>query len=276
VRLGMAAMRVAAVCCVLVALAGCGSSKPTTASHSGTTSSGRPPLRMVEMGDSWIAGDHCGHCRTFAGVWADDIHTKTGHPVQITDLTGAKEPSSVESKTSGSLLALLLYDKQTQQLVANADIVLVSTGGNDLEPIGDKLIHSTCGGPDDAHCIRNLGQLWHRNFDGIVKAIAGLRGSKPTAIRVLAEGNFFLGSEDLNSLVPKRFALTGGQLMAELYVKAVCEATKAYHAKCIDGRPILSGPHMDQRFDENSAGTFRKLADALDAESLAELGLNTT
>jgi hypothetical protein len=270
---------------VIASLSGCGGS--TDAAATGTSrslskaSSSTPisnavaPVRMVEMGDSWIAGEHCA-CTTFAGMWAHDIQEETGHRVRLADLTGANEHSAVQDKTSGSLLWTLLHDKQTQHIVAHADIVLVSTGGNDIEPIGDKLINSTCGGPDDANCIRQLGLLWHRNFDHIVAAIKQLRGSKPTAIRVVAEGNFFLGSADLNSLVPKTFALTGGQLMAKLYVKAVCGAAKKYSAKCIDGRPILSGPHMNQTFDENAPSTFRKLTRALDAESLPELGMKTT
>jgi hypothetical protein len=247
----------------------------TKTSLSAPISSAVAPVRMVEMGDSWIAGEHCA-CTTFAGMWAHDIQAQTGHQVQLTDLTGVNEHSAVQDKTSGSLLWTLLHDKQTQHIVANSAIVLVSTGGNDIEPIGDKLINSTCGGPDDANCIRQLGLLWHRNFDHIVAAIKHLRGSKPTAIRVVAEGNFFLGSADLNSLVPKTFALTGGQLMAKLYVKAVCDAAKKYNAKCINGRPILSGPHMNQTFDENAPSTFRKLTRALDAESLPELGMKTT
>lgn len=269
----------------IASLSGCGGA--THAAATGTSglnistslsapiSSGVAPVRMVEMGDSWIAGDHCA-CTTFAGMWAHDIQEQTGHRVRLTDLTGVHEHSPVQDKTSGSLLWALRHDKRTQRIVSHTDIVLVSTGGNDIEPIGDQLINSTCGGPNDDHCIRKLGRLWHRNFDHLVKAIGQLRGSKPTAIRLVAEGNFFLGSADLNSLVPKGFALSGGQLMAKLYVKANCDAAKKYNAKCIDGRPILSGPHMDQTFDENAPSTFRKLTKALDAESLPELGLKTT
>ena len=264
-------------CCALSTRAAATDASPliTTASIPAPIDSAAPPVRMVEMGDSWIAGEHCA-CTTFAGMWAHDIQEQTGQQVQLTDLTGVNERSPVQDKTSGSLLWTLLHDTQTEHIVANSDIVLVSTGGNDIEPIGDQLINSTCGGPDDANCIRQLGQVWQRNFDHIIKAIRQLRGSKPTAIRLVAEGNFFLGSADLNSLVPPGFALTGGQLMAALYVNAVCGAAEKYNAKCIDGRPILSGPQMDQTFDENAPSTFRKLTQALDAESLPELGLRTT
>jgi hypothetical protein len=225
---------------------------------------------MVEVGDSWIAGEHCG-CDSFVGPWAHDIEKQTGRRVEVTDLAGANERSAVHDKTSGSLLWTLRHDPQTRQVVSHSDIVLVSTGGNDLPRIGDQLIHSTCGGPDDANCIRRLGHLWHRNFAAIAKTIEQLRGTKPTATRFVTDGNGFLGDADLNALVPPDFALTGGQLLARLYVAANCDAARKYHAKCVDGRKILSGPHMDQRFDDNAPSTFRKLADALDAEGLPEL-----
>jgi hypothetical protein len=208
---------------------------------------------------------------TFAGLWAADIQQQTGRSVQLTDLTGVHERSPVESKTSGSMLWALRHDRQTRHILATSDIVLVSTGGNDLERIGEQLINSTCGGPNGTRCIRRLGHLWHRNFEGIARAIAALRGRKPTAIRFVAEGNFFLGSAELNSLVPEDFALTGGQLMATLYVDANCDAAARHHAKCIDGRPILSGPDLTGTFDENAPSTFRKLADALDDLGLPEL-----
>ena len=278
--LPIATLLVATLASVSAGPASAANTSPGTARVSATTArppapapvSGRAaaPLRMVEMGDSWIEGAHCS-CVTFAGLWAEDIQQQTGRPVQLTDLTGVHERSPVESKTSGSLLWALRHDRQTQHVVADSDIVLVSTGGNDLERIGDQLINSTCGGPDGTRCIRGLGHLWERNFDGIAKTIAALRGTKPTAVRFVAEGNFFLGSADLNSLVPEDFALTGGQLMATLYVNANCDAAARHHAKCIDGRPILSGPDLTGTFDENSPSTFRKLTDALDALGLPEL-----
>jgi len=230
---------------------------------------------MVVLGDSWIAGEHCS-CTTFAGLWANDIEKQTSRDVDVTDLSGANEHSAVQDKTSGSLLWTLRHDPQSRQVVARSDIVLVSSGGNDLEPIGDQLINGTCGGAEDANCIRHLGHLWHRNFAAIAKTIAQLRGSLPTVIRFVAEGNFFLGSADLNSLVPPDFALTRGQLMARLYVAAVCDAARKYDARCVDGRKILSGPRMNHRFDENAPSTFRKIADALSAEGLSELRLGST
>jgi hypothetical protein len=228
------------------------------------------PLHFVELGDSWIAGEHCA-CTTFAGLWAADIAEDTGHAVKVTDLTGANERSAPQDKTTGSLLWTLRHDNRTRAAIRAADIILISTGGNDLQFIGDEIINGTCGGSDGFKCIRWLGRLWHRNFDQIVKVIRSLRGSRPTAIRLVAEGNFFLGSADLNSLVPKNFALNGGALMARLYVKANCDAARKYDAECIDGRPILSGPHMNRRFDENAPSTWRKLAGALEHLGLPEL-----
>lgn len=233
----------------------------------------RQPLNFVVLGDSWIDGEHCGGCTTFAGLWAADVQKRTRRDVRVTNLSGANERSAPQDKTTGSLLTTLRKDSVTMAAISNADIVLISTGGNDLPLIGDKLIHGTCGGPDGRACIRWLGRLWHRNYDAIVGRIVSLRHGQPTAIRLVIGGNPFLGSADLNSLMPPGFATTGGAYLTSVEVGAICDAAQKYHAVCIDGRRILSGPHLDKRFDENSPSTFRALAHALTAAGLPELGL---
>ncbi|HEY7043120.1 MAG TPA: hypothetical protein VH419_05575, partial [Nocardioidaceae bacterium] len=111
---------------LVAALFGFSAESASGASASDGSSSARSgPLRMVEMGDSWIAGDHC-DCVTFAGLWAADLQQQTGRAVQLTDLTGVHERSPVESKTSGSMLWALRHDRQTRHILATSDIVLVS------------------------------------------------------------------------------------------------------------------------------------------------------
>lgn len=261
-------------------LTGCSSGaqgQRTPSSSSGASSvaaaSQGQPLNLVILGDSWIDGEHCGGCTTFAGLWAADVQKTTGRDVRVTNLSGVNEHSAPQDKTTGSLLATLRQDSVTMAAIRNADIVLISTGGNDLPLIGDKLIKGTCGGADGRACIRWLGQLWHRNYDAIVGRIVSLRHGKPTATRLVSGGNRFLGDADLNSLMPSGFATTGGAFLATVEVGAICDAAKKYHAICIDGRPILSGPHLDKRFDENSPSTFRALAHALTAAGLSELRL---
>ena len=270
---------VAVVALAVLMLAGCSTNGPTTNDDAGsstlttTQSAGVRPLEFVELGDSWIAGEHCGYCTTFAGLWAADIEQRTGRTVNVTDFTGGNERSAPQEKTTGSLLWTLQHDQDTIAAIRKADIVLIATGGNDI-PM-DKLFEGQCGGQDGYACIRSLGPLWHRNYDAIVHAIVDLRNGQPTAIRLLNESNPFLGAAEIYSLVPPEVARTGGALIAKLAGKAMCDAAGKYSAVCIDGRRTLTGPHFDRRFDENAPSTFRALADELDAAGLQELGVST-
>ena len=256
-------------------LAGCSSqsaSPPGVSASTGptpTVSAKVAPLEFVEFGDSWIAGEHCG-CTTFAGLWAADVEKHTGRPVTVIDHTGARERSSTHEKTTGSLLSTLRNDHETIEEVRNADIVLISDGGNDLPLIGDELIDGSCVKANYA-CVGQLAALWHRNFDAIVGRIVQLRGGKPTAIRLVNGGNPFFADQDLDALVPYLVASKGGALIAAAAVKAICDAAKKYQAICLDARALLTGPQFDQHYDENAPHTFRVLADALDAKGLPEL-----
>jgi hypothetical protein len=223
------------------------------------------------MGDSWIAGEHCSQCTTFAGLWAADIEKRTHRPVEVVDFSGHNERSAPHDKTTGSLLWTLQHDPETMNAVARADIVLISTGGNDLP--GDAILGGTCGGPDANDCIRSLGTRWHRAYDEILAGILHLRGGRHIAIRLVAAGNPFLADADLRAMVAPKVAMSTGGLIAEVAARAMCEAATTHHAKCLDVRVALTGPHYDKPYDENADSTFRTIAHLLEQAGLPELGL---
>ena len=59
--------------------------------------------------------------------------------------------------------------------------------------------------------------------------------------------------------------------MFELLTDAMCDAAAADNAVCVEVRPILNGPSMDQAVDENSPDSMRSITDALIATGLPEL-----
>ena len=67
------------------------------------------------------------------------------------------------------------------------------------------------------------------------------------------------------------FASTAFALNFELLTEAVCEAAEAHDAQCVDVRPILNGPNLDQPTDENSPENMQAIADALVDTGLPEL-----
>jgi hypothetical protein len=57
----------------------------------------------------------------------------------------------------------------------------------------------------------------------------------------------------------------------ELHETAECDAARTHDAICVDVRPVLDGPRLDQPVDENSPESIRAVADALLATRLPEL-----
>jgi hypothetical protein len=225
----------------------------------------------VAFGDSWPEGAHCNGCTTFAGLWAEDLGAETGREIKFTDLTGASEESAAESKASASLLETLQTKELSRAIVENADIILIATGPNEIEQVFAPMQAGTCGGPDQFDCIRDLGDVWSANFDAILSEIETLREGKPTAIRLVNAANPFVSVPEMNVGLPEGFATTGGALMFELLTDAMCDAAAAHNAVCVDVRPILNGPSMDQAVDENSPDSMRSITDALIATGLPEL-----
>jgi hypothetical protein len=264
---------------VVVALAAsaCGSSAPSaetpgpSAGPSTSASSSAASWNYVAFGDSWPEGAHCGGCRTFAGLWADGLERITGRTINFTDLTGSHEPSVENEKTSASLLESLKSNLATQSATEAADIILISTGANEFGMALDASKAGTCGGQDKADCIRALGDLWNRNFDAILTQIGKLRAGKPTAIRLVDAANGFVSDASLIAGLPAGFAKGNGALIFQLLNNAMCGAAKNHHAVCVDVRPILNGPTMDQPVDEVSSASMQTVADALLATKLPEL-----
>jgi hypothetical protein len=73
--------------------------------------------------------------------------------------------------------------------------------------------------------------------------------------------------------LPEGFATGNGALIFQQLYDAMCDAAMKHGAVCVDVRPLLNGPTMDQPVDENSAASMRAIADALIATGLSELGI---
>jgi hypothetical protein len=224
-------------------------------------------LTYVALGDSWVEGAHCGGCRTFAGLYADGLEVLTGEPVEFIDLTGDRTTDST------ALLESLRTDAEIRAAVAAADVVLIATGPNEGSVTTEPLAAGTCGGPDNLDCIRALGERWATNFDASLEEIEQLRDGKPTAIRLVNAANIFTSvpsiATDLG--LDEDFASAAFALNFELLTQAVCDTAEAHDAQCVDVRPILNGPNLDQPTDENSPENMQAIADALVETGLPEL-----
>lgn len=149
-----------------------------TSTHAGT-------LRVVGLGDSVMAGFACdcdGPVSSYATLLADT----TGRHVKTTDL-------GEDGATTEDLLTSLREDSRTRKAVADADVVLVTIGANDL--LGDfstwedhRSCDQSCFGDDLDTMKKNLGAL----LDTIHALRSGSTAGKNDTVLVSGYWNIFL------------------------------------------------------------------------------------
>lgn len=270
-RRSMAGLVLAAA--LVVSSCGGDPAEPSPKDDAPTSKSEEPGLSYVAFGDSWPEGAHCGGCQTFAHLYGAELEALAGKPVTMTDLLGSREPGIPQGAPAGSatLLESLRSNETTRAAVEDADVILIATGPNEFEQAFGLSLEGTCGGADGAGCIKELGRMWSENFDAILDEIDQLRAGRPTAVRLVSAANVFVSDEAINEGLPEDFATTNGALIFERLAKAMCDAASGHDGVCVDVRPILNGPTLDQSVDENSEAAMRAVADALVAAGLPEL-----
>ncbi len=236
----------------------------TTTPTNVTSTTASSNLSYVAFGDSWPEGAHCNGCTPFPALWLGALEEQTGMEIEYFDFMGDRERSTEESKASASLLASLQTNEETRTAVADADVILISTGPNEIGDAAEAVKAGTCGGDDGFDCIRALGEMWSTNFEQILTEIETLREGNPTAIRLVNGANPFVLYPEDNEGLPPDFATTGGTLMFDLLAAAMCDAAAAHEAVCIDARPLI-------QVSEDSPESMQAVADALAATGLAEL-----
>jgi hypothetical protein len=269
---------------VAITLSGCspssdahspkGSQKPVYGRSSPTPVSDqvapRPRARYsyVALGASWANGAHCGFCRTFVGLYADKLNAARPHLVRLTDLTE-------NGGTTTTMLHALRRSPEVRRAVRGADIVLVSTGLNDLDETGalERVAAGTCGSSDGLRCLRAMAHRWERKFEEIADVIFRLRAGDPTALRMVTEQNVFVSEPSIvtDYGLPDDFALTGGRLITSEIRDATCRAARQHGGECVDVGLLFNGPDLDQPRDENSPESMQLVARALIDTGLREL-----
>jgi hypothetical protein len=254
----------------LMLLAGCSRSPGSPAASPAPHTSASPrPLTFVALGDSWPEGAHCGYCETFAGRYAAGLKTLAGRPVHFVDLTGSAQPFfHTAGGGTASLLRALRRDSSFARQVASGDVIMIATGPNEGSRAFEPYAHGHCGRA--FACVRRLERFWLRNFDAILDDIDRLRGGRPTAIRLVSAADFLLSDPSATKGLPPDAMQFGAKYFAALNT-AECDAARAHHAMCVDVRPVLNGPALDQPVDENSPKSMQAVADALLATGLPEL-----
>jgi lysophospholipase L1-like esterase len=236
---------------------------PTNTPEPTATPNG-PSWTYIAFGDSWPYGAHCNGCKPFPQLFADALAVTTDHSIHFINLT-------TNGGTSQSLLNSIQRFQNIRDAVMSADIIVIATGANDLDPAFDLYVAGNCGGADHFDCFRKVAEGWRVSFDGILTEIESLRSGKPTAIRLVTNSNEFLFDPGLIDLFGTKFGLEGGALITAMHHDVLCEVAAKHGAKCVDLRPVLNGPNFDKPQDVNTPEAMQAVANALLASGLDEL-----
>ena len=223
-----------------------------------------PSWTYVAFGDSWPYGAHCNSCRPFPVLYADGLATTTDHRIDFVNAT-------TNGGTSQSLLKSIQTSEKMRDAVKSADIIVISTGGNDLEDAFGLFVAGNCSGADNFDCFRKVGEVWRTSFDGILTEINTLRAGKPTAIRLVTNSNEALSDPGLIEIFGPKDSSGGGAFITDLHHEILCEVAAKHGATCVDLRPVLNGPNFDEPQDGNTQEAMQGVADALLASGLDEL-----
>jgi lysophospholipase L1-like esterase len=201
-----------------------GSSSPDSSSATAAA------LHVVGLGDSYMSAQNS-KGQSFMDLYAAQLEAKLGRSVDVTSLTA-------DNATTASVRENLTTDTKYRDKVANADVIVISVGGNDSDPFGVYPRGTCAPGGTPAACLKAYAPTFAGNYDAILTAVSTLRAGKPTTIRVTSLDNPFVGwSQAPTPTFGKDFYAQ----VAAAETDTVCALATKHGAKCVDYLHIFSG-----------------------------------
>ena len=250
---------------VVAVLTGCAATadSPTTGASASDPPTAAADLTVAVFGDSWGYGAHCGGCTPWPKLLEAGYESEFGASVDVVNLLENGGNTDV-------LLKEFREDADYRAAIADADVVIINQGVNDIDQfmdVFDSASKGTCGGPDGLACLSALTDHWRQNLDAFATEVATLRHGQPTALRLVGVSNEYLSDPGLSFMGEEMAAATFGG-----FNEVSCEVAAAHGGACVDLRPVLNGPAGDQPQDANTQDSMQAVADAIVAAGLAELG----
>lgn len=226
-----------------------------------------PAIHLVGLGDSIAGAGHCGSaCRSYVEVFGELATAALSEPIDVQNL------GSNESLGSYALLRNVKSDPWHRRLLTKADLITIDIGWNDWQ--------GPCTWGGHAACLKDGMERVEANLGQTLDEIAGLRGDRPTAIRVVTYANPYIGdprtaeywsapAADLKKLQATfKAALKGFNAM-------LCRVAKSHGAVCVDIVPAFNGddggsPIPDELRD--SQAQMDLIAHTIDAAGYAPIG----
>lgn len=196
----------------------------TAAATSGAPIASAPPaspVHVVGLGDSVMSGTNC-DCAGIVAEYATALQKREGRPV-VGDNLG------VPGDTTSDLLDHLRTDGAFRAAVAQADVVLVTIGANDLGPQWQQWQSSSC----DDECYEPAVAQMRGRLDAILALVTSLRVGPPATVLVTNYWNVFTDGDVARA--------SGGQEQIDWSTDvtravndAICWSAAVHHARCVD------------------------------------------
>jgi lysophospholipase L1-like esterase len=195
-------------------------------------SGGGDQIVLVALGDSATTGHGDPTGRGWVGYYADDLQHGLGKAIDVRNL-------AQDGTTSEQLLATVQTDASLRADLAEADIVVIGIGGNDLNEADAALAANECKG---TACYDKPAQQYEQNLAAVAKEISDLRSGTPVVLRAVGMPNALTGAEDVIPPFLRSVATKIGAYQALRFDDATCAAMKSAGGACLRVRDAFNGP----------------------------------
>ena len=205
-----------------------GSSTPTpkAATTSASVASPAPAVSLasavvVGIGDSVTSATVCG-CTGFVESYAAHLPAADGGPARAENLGAG-------GLTAAGLRTLMTQPGPTPTSVAEADVLLVTIGANDLTPLLSRWQSSGCSKACYSPAVETVGS----DLGDILAAARSLRGHRPTRVLVTDYWNVFADGDVARASDGPAYLRWSDELTRALNV-SICNAARNAGATCVD------------------------------------------
>jgi len=133
-------------------------------------------IRYVALGDSIAAGFRAE--TSYVAEYADWLEQETGSPVTVTDL-------SRDGWATGDILDALRTDEAARAAVADAHVVTLNAGGNDLLDALALVASGGCGDDPPLVCLRNAVTAFESGWDELLDELTEVLDDNLDGVRTM-------------------------------------------------------------------------------------------
>jgi len=176
---------------------------------------------VVGIGDSVTSATVCG-CTGFVESYAAHLPAADGGPARAENLGAG-------GLTAAGLRTLMTQPGPTPTSVAEADVLLVTIGANDLTPLLSRWQSSGCSKACYSPAVEAVGS----DLGDILAAARSLRGHRPTRVLVTDYWNVFADGDVARASDGPAYLRWSDELTRALNV-SICNAARNAGATCVD------------------------------------------